>query len=58
MQRDAAVPSVLVSIVEAILILAMVAGAGRSVAMLRARGRLLQNDNQSADTNQKAPMTA
>jgi simple sugar transport system permease protein len=30
MQRDAGVPSVLVSIVEAVLILAMVAGAGRS----------------------------
>ncbi len=31
MQRDAGVPSVLVSIVEAVLILAMVAGAGRSL---------------------------
>ena len=31
MQRDAGVPSVLVSIVEAVLILAMVAGAGRTL---------------------------
>jgi len=37
MQRDASVPSVLVSIVEAILILAMVAGTGRSIAALRTR---------------------
>ena len=35
MQRDAGVPSVLVSIVEAVLILAMVAGAGRSLITRR-----------------------
>jgi simple sugar transport system permease protein len=39
MQRDAGVPSVLVSIVEAVLILAMVAGAGRSLAEDRLRGK-------------------
>jgi simple sugar transport system permease protein len=38
MQRDAGVPSVLVSIVEAVLILAMVTGAGRSLLHHRARG--------------------
>jgi len=37
MQRDAGVPSVLVSIVEAILILAMVVGAGRSLHERRVR---------------------
>jgi len=39
MQRDAGVPSVLVSIVEAVLILAMVAGAGRSLIERRLRGK-------------------
>lgn len=37
MQRDAGVPSVLVSIVEAVLILAMVAGAGRLLVERRIR---------------------
>jgi simple sugar transport system permease protein len=38
MQRDAGVPSVIVSIVEAVLILAMVAGAGRSLLGRRRSG--------------------
>jgi simple sugar transport system permease protein len=41
MQRDAGVPSVLVSIVEAVLILAMVAGAGRSGLADRFRRRVI-----------------
>jgi len=39
MQRDASVPSVLVSIVEAVLILAMVTGAGRSLVERRLHGK-------------------
>ena len=39
MQRDAGVPSVLVSIVEAVLILAMVTGAGRSLVERRFHGK-------------------
>ena len=42
MQRDAGVPSVIVSIVEAILILAMVTGAARSW-VLRRRGALVSD---------------
>jgi simple sugar transport system permease protein len=42
MQRDAAVPSVVVSIVEAVLILAMVTGAGRSLIPRRARANVIE----------------
>ena len=41
MQRDAGVPSVLVSIVEAVLILAMVAGTGRALVERRLRRKMI-----------------
>ena len=47
MQRDAGVPSVIVSIVEAILILAMVTGAGRSI-VFRRRAALMSGDGDDA----------
>ncbi len=54
MQRDAGVPSVLVSIVEAILILAMVAIASRSVV----RGRLARGSTTPIDAGPPAALTS
>ncbi len=45
MQRDAGVPSVLVSIVEAVLILAMVTGTGRSLLRRRKGARMAADGN-------------
>jgi simple sugar transport system permease protein len=47
MQRDAGVPSVIVAIVEAVLILAMVTGAARSLVMKRRRVGATDDDRST-----------